>query len=308
MRVAVTGSSGLIGRELVAELGRRGHEVTRLVRRQAGGGEAAWDPSEGTIEAEKLEGHDGVVHLAGVGIGDRRWTDEHKRAVRNSRVHGTTLLARTLAALAHPPNVLVSGSAVGYYGYESGDAVMTEASPRGRGFLAEVVEAWEEAAAPAADAGIRIVNLRSGVVLTAKGGALKKQLLPFKLGVGGRLGTGKQWLSWITLQDEVAVIMHLLTTPDVHGPVNVTSPAPVTNGEFTAMLARALKRPAFMPVPNLALYALFGKQMTEEMLLGGQRVLPAVLEGSGFTFSHPRLDEALRAMLRPPGRDGHSVP
>ncbi len=307
MRVAVTGSHGLIGSELVAELGRRGHEVTRLVRRPAGPGEAAWDPAEGTIEAEKLEDHDGVVHLAGVGIGDHRWGDEHKRAVRTSRVDGTTLLARTLAALTRPPEVLVSGSAVGYYGYESGDEVMTEASPRGRGFLAEVVEAWEEAATPAADAGIRVVNLRSGVVLTGKGGALKKQLLPFRLGIAGRLGTGRQWFSWISLDDEVAAIIHLLSAPDVHGPVNSTSPNPVTNAEFTATLAGVLRRPAFMPVPNLALYALFGRQMTEEMVLGGQRVVPAALEASGFTFSHPRLEDALRAALHPSEGDGRSV-
>ena len=297
MRVAVTGSSGLIGTGLVGELRRRGHQVTRLVRREPGPNEAAWDPARGTIEAEKLEGHDAVVHLAGVGIGDHRWTDDHKRAVRESRVQGTALLARTLAGLSRRPGVLASGSAVGYYGYDRGDEVMTESRPRGRGFLADVVGAWEEAAAPAAEAGIRVVNVRSGVVLSAKGGALKKQLLPFKLGIGCRLGTGKQWLSWISLDDEVAAIIHLLTAADVQGPANVTSPHPVTNGEFTATLARVLRRPAFMPVPNLALHALFGRQMTEEMVLGGQRVLPTVLEASGYDFAHPRLDEALRATL-----------
>jgi uncharacterized protein (TIGR01777 family) len=296
VKVIVTGASGLIGRELVAELGRQGHEITRLVRRLAQSGEASWDPSDGTIEAEKLEGHDAVVHLAGVGIGDHRWTADHKQAVLDSRVKGTDLLARTLAGLAAPPKVLASGSAVGYYGYES-DQIMTEASPRGAGFLADVVSAWEGASAPAADAGIRVVMVRSGVVLTAKGGALKKQLLPFKLGAGGRLGTGKQWLSWISLDDEVAAITHLLTSDALRGPVNVTSPQPITNAEFTATLARVLKRPAIMPVPTPALHALFGAEMTKEMLLGGQRVLPAALEASGYLFAQPTLEGALRQTL-----------
>ncbi len=298
MRVAVTGSHGLIGSELVAELGRRGHEVTRLVRGEPGANEAAWDPSAGTIEADKLEDHEAVVHLAGVGIGDHRWTDDHKRAVRESRLRGTDLLSRTLAGLSSPPKVLASGSAVGFYGYQGGDEVKTEASPRGGGFLAELVEAWEQAAAPAADAGIRVVNVRSGVVLTAKGGALKKQLPPFKLGIAGRLGGGRQWLSWISLEDEVAAIIHVLGADNLRGPVNVTSPEPVTNAELTATLARILRRPAFMPVPKLALYALFGREMTEEMLLGGQRVVPTALEASGFTFTRPRLEDALRATLQ----------
>ncbi len=296
MRVAVTGASGLIGGELVAELGRQGHDVVRLVRRAAGAGEAAWDPVAGTVEAAKLEGLDGVVHLAGAGIGDHRWTDDHKRSVLDSRVKGTDLLARTLAGLSAPPEVLVAGSAVGYYGFESHEPV-TEADPRGRGFLADVVVAWEGAAAPAAEAGIRVVHARSGVVLTAKGGALKKQLPAFKTGIGGRLGDGRQWLSWISLDDEVAALIHLLATADVRGAVNVTSPEPVTNREFTATLGRVLKRPTFLPVPTPALHALFGAEMTEEMLLGGQRVLPEVLRASGFRFAHPLLEGALRHTL-----------
>lgn len=297
MRVLVTGSSGLIGRELVAELGRQGHQTSRLVRRPAAtAGEATWDPSAGTIEPAELEGHDAAVHLAGAGIGDHKWSEGHKRAVLDSRVQGTGLLARTLAGLDQPPTVLISGSAVGYYGYES-DQPMTEASPKGRGFLADVVAAWEEAAAPAAEAGIRTVRIRSGVVLTATGGALKKQLLPFELGAGGRLGGGEQWLSWISLDDEVAAIIHLLTAEAAQGPVNVTSPQPVTNKEFTATLGRVLKRPTFMPVPTPALHALFGKEMTKEMLLGGQKVLPAKLQESGYTFAHPSLEEALRHTL-----------
>lgn len=296
MRVAVTGVSGLIGRALVAELGRQGHEVTRLVRRQAGPGEASWDPAAGTIEAAKLEGHDGVVHLAGVGIGDHRWTAAHKRAVLDSRVQGTHLLACTLAKLAAPPGVLASGSAVGYYGYQS-DQMVTEDSPKGSGFLADVVAAWEQAAAPAAGAGIRVATVRSGVVLSAEGGALKKQLLPFKLGLGGRIGNGRQWLSWIAVDDEVAGLIHVLQAGGLRGPVNLTSPAPVTNAEFTATLARLLHRPALVPVPTVALHALFGREMTEEMLLGGQRVLPAAIQAAGFTFAHPQLDAALRHTL-----------
>jgi uncharacterized protein len=297
MKVLVTGSSGLIGGELVAELRRRGGQVTRLVRRPAtGAGEASWDPGAGTIEADKLEGHDGVVHLAGVGIGDHRWSDEHKRAVLDSRVQGTGLLAKALAGLEEPPKVLISGSAVGIYGYES-DQPVTEIDPPGKGFLADVVVAWEQAALPAQAAGIRVVFSRTGVVLTAKGGALKKQLLPFKLGIGGKLGSGKQWLSWISLEDEVAGIIHLLTTESVKGAVNVTSPQPVTNAEFTATLAKVLKRPAFMPVPTPALHALFGKEMTKEMLLGGQRVLPEALQASGFSFALPDLEAALRHTL-----------
>jgi uncharacterized protein (TIGR01777 family) len=303
MRVIVTGSHGLIGGELVTRLGQAGHHVTRLVRSRPGADEAAWDPAAGTIEADKLEGHDGAVHLAGVGIGDHRWTDEHKRAVLDSRVQGTGLLARTLAGLSSPPAVLVSGSAVGYYG-DRGDEELTEDSGRGTGFLADVVAAWEAAADPAAESGIRVVLARSGVVLTAKGGALKKQLLPFKLGMGGRLGTGRQWLSWISLDDEVSALVHALTTASLSGPANLTSPEPVTNAEFTATLARVLHRPAVLPVPTLALRTLFGRQMVDEMMLGGQRVLPAALDASGFAFAHPTLESALREALA----EGRAVP
>ena len=297
MKVLVTGSSGLIGQELVAELGRRGHQVTRLVRRPAAGaGEVTWNPQAGTLDPAAVEGHDAAVHLAGVGIGDHRWSDDHKKAVLDSRVLGTGLLARTLAQLDQPPSVLVSGSAVGYYGYDS-DQPVTEESPKGGGFLADTVAAWEAAAAPAEDAGIRTVRIRTGVIITGKGGALKKQLLPFKLGIGGRLGDGKQWLSWISLDDEVAAILHLLTADALHGPVNATAPNPVTNAEFTKAFGQVLHRPTFMPVPTPALYALFGKQMTQEMLLGGQRVLPAKLEAAGFSFAHPTLEQALRHAL-----------
>lgn len=298
MKVLVTGSHGLIGGALVEHLLSRSHEVTRVVRGgRAGDGEVAWDPAAGTIEADRLEGHDAAVHLAGVGIGDHRWTDEHKRAVLDSRVKGTELLARTLADLDSPPAVLASGSAVGFYGADRGDEELTETSSNGTGFLADVVARWEEAATPASDAGIRVARLRSGVVLSTRGGALKKQLPPFKAGLGGRLGSGRQWLSWISIDDEVRAITHILTTDAARGAVNVTSPQPVTNAEFTATLARVLKRPALIPTPTAALKLLFGKEMVEEMMLGGQRVLPAALEASGFTFSQPELEGALRDLL-----------
>ena len=296
MRVLVTGSHGLIGSELVANLRSAGHTVTPLVRSKPEPGQASWDPAAGTIDASALEGHDAAVHLAGVGIGDHRWTPEHKQAVLESRVKGTDLLARTLAALASPPRVLASGSAVGFYG-DRGDEELTESSGPGTGFLSDVVQRWEAATAPAADAGIRVVYLRTGVVLSAKGGALKKQLLPFKAGIGGRLGSGRQYLSWISGTDHPAASRHVLVTDSLQGPVNLCSPVPVTNAEFTRALGRALGRPTVMPVPTAALNLLFGKEMVEEMMLGGQRVLPAALEASGFEFGQPEVEPALRHEL-----------
>jgi len=296
LKVVVTGSHGLIGSELAMTLERAGDEVTRLVRSQPGPGDALWDLREATIDAPALEGHDAVVHLAGAGIGDHRWTDAYKREVSDSRVRATVLLCETLAKLDRPPRVLVSGSAVGLYG-DRGDEELTEASGPGTGFLADLVTEWEAATEAASDAGIRVVRLRSGVVLSRKGGALKKQLLPFKLGAGGKLGSGKQWLSWIALDDEIAAILHLIRRDTLRGPVNATAPNPVTNAEFTKALGAALKRPTIATVPRFALKAIFSGQMADEMLLAGQRVLPRALEASGFTFSLPRLNEALRAML-----------
>ena len=297
MRVAVTGSTGLIGTALVAALEGDGHQVTRLVRGQPSRpDEVGWAPAAGIIDAAGLEGHDAVVHLAGVGIGDHRWTPEHKAAVLESRVLGTTLLATTLAGLDRPPQVLASASAVGFYG-DTGTRAVTEADGPGSGFLADVVQQWEDATAPAAKAGIRVARFRSGVVLTDKGGALDKQLLPFKMGLGGRVGTGEQYLSWISLDDEVAAIRHLLTTASIEGPVNLTAPGPCTNAEFTKALGSVLGRPTVMPVPKLALHTLFGKEMVAEMLLVGQRVLPAVLQASGFAFVDEEIEPALRRIL-----------
>jgi len=300
MRVILTGSHGLIGSALARDLEADGHEVTRLVRSDtADRGEARWDPAAGTIDRGGLEGHDAAVHLAGVGIGDHRWSAEHKAAVLDSRVKGTTLLARTLAGLDQPPTVLASGSAVGFYG-DRGDEELTEDSPPGTGFLAEVVAAWEQAATPAADAGIRVAYLRSGVVLSADGGALAKQLLPFKAGLGGRLGSGRQWLSWTSIDDEVGAIRHVLDTDSLSGPVNLTAPEPVTNAEFTRTLGETLHRPTALPTPLLTLRLVFGKEMVAEMMLAGQKVLPAKLVASGYEFRHPTLAGALAALLGKP--------
>ncbi len=297
MRVAVTGSHGLIGTALVESLTADGHQVSSLVRGDPKGPhELRWSPAAGTIDAAGLEGHDAVVHLAGVGIGDHRWTDEHKAAVLDSRVQGTSLLATTLAGLDRPPTVLASASAVGYYG-DTGSRAVTEADGPGTGFLADVVQQWEAATEPAAKAGIRVARFRSGVVLTDRGGALDKQLLPFKMGLGGRVGTGEQYLSWISLDDEVAAIRHLLVTASIDGPVNLTAPEPVTNAEFTKALGAVLGRPTVMPVPKIALHTMFGKEMVAEMLLAGQRVLPAVLQASGFAFVDQEIEAALRRIL-----------
>ncbi len=301
MKVAITGSHGLIGSALLASLEADGHEVTRLVRGGASGAyEVAWDPAEGTIDGAALEGHDAVVHLAGVGIGDHRWTDQHKAAVLDSRLQGTRLLTTTLTELRQPPAVMASGSAVGYYG-DRGDEELTEASGPGSGFLADVVRQWEAAAAPAADAGIRVAYLRSGVVQASKGGALKKQLPAFKAGLGGRLGSGRQWLSWITIDDEVGAIRHVLDSPEIAGPVNLCAPAPVTNAEFTRTLGKVLHRPTALPTPLPAVRLMFGREMVSEMLLAGQRVLPEVLGSTGYVFAHPTLPSALAAVI---GGDG----
>ena len=294
MRVLLTGSHGLIGGALADALRRDGHEVTPVVRnRLPRAGEASWDPKEGTADAAAMEGHDAAVHLAGAGIGDHRWTPSYKEEVLGSRTRGTTLLATTLAGLDRPPAVLVSGSAVGFYG-DRGDDEVTEDSGPGAGFLAEVVRQWEASTAPAEEAGIRVVHARSGIVQSRSGGALGRLLLPFRLGVGGRWGSGRQWLSWVHLDDEVGAIRHALEHADLRGPMNVTSPNPVRVGDYARALGRAVRRPAVLPTPTAALYALLGRQMTREMMLAGQRVLPARLQASGYTFRHPDLDEALR--------------
>jgi len=298
--VAVTGASGLVGRALVAALEGDGARVRRLVRPGAPSGPAtvSWDPAGGAIDAAGLEGVEAVVHLAGVGIGDRRWTDAHKRAVLDSRVRGTGLLARTLAGLAQPPKVLVSASAIGIYG-DRGDEVLTEAGTTGEGFLADVCRAWEAATAPAEAAGIRVAHVRSGIVLSPQGGALRKQLPLFRIGLGGRFGRGRQWQSWISLDDEVGAIRHLLDHP-VAGPVNLTAPHPVRNAEFATTLGRVLRRPAVVPVPPFGPALLLGRELAHELLFTSQRVVPEVLAGSGYRFRHQELEPALRHLLGRP--------
>ena len=298
MDVAVTGSSGLIGSALRPALEAAGHRVLRLVRRGGGGPDTiAWDPQAGTIDAGGLEGVGGVVNLAGEGIGDKRWNDDQKARIKDSRVKGTTLLAETLAKLAQPPAVLVSGSAVDIY-RDRGDEGITEDTPADDpGFLGEVCRAWEAATAPAEAAGIRVAHLRTGIVLSPNGGALKKMLLPFKAGLGGRMGSGRQWMSWIAIDDEVGAIVHLLGEGAPSGPVNATAPHPVTNAEFTKVLGAVFHRPTLMPLPAAALKLAVGAQMAEELLLTGQRVLPARLEASGYTFKAPELPGALKQLL-----------
>jgi uncharacterized protein (TIGR01777 family) len=270
--------------------------VVRVVRRPArADDELQWDPSAGTIDASALEGIDAAVHLAGEGIGDHRWTDEQKRKIHDSRTQGTSVLASAMAALEHRPSVLLSGSAVGFYG-DGGDAELTESAPRASGFLADVVADWEAAALPAANAGIRTVYLRSGVVLSPDAGALKKVLRLFKAGLGGPIGSGKQWWPWIAIADEVGAIVHLLTA-DVEGPVNLVAPNPVRYRDFARALGRALRRPAFLPTPMLGPRLLLGRELADSLLGDSQRVVPARLLESGYTFHHPTIDEALGSML-----------
>jgi uncharacterized protein (TIGR01777 family) len=295
MRIVVTGSTGLIGSALVSKLTADGHEAIRLTRSPSPGpGAARWDPAGGTIDAGALAGADAVVHLAGRSIGALRWTAKVKREILGSRVDGTRLLAETMASLEGGPRVLVCASGINWYG-DRGDEVLTERSPGGQGFLAEVCQQWEAAAEPARAAGIRTVHVRTGVVQAREGGALAIQARLFRLGLGGRLGSGRQWWSWVTLDDLVGIYRHALTA-EVEGPLNATAPNPVTNAEFTAALARVLRRPALLPVPMLGPRLLLG-QMADELLAASARVYPAVAQASGYAFRHPDLEPALRHVL-----------
>jgi uncharacterized protein (TIGR01777 family) len=295
MKIVVSGASGLIGTQLVAKLSSSGHEVVRLVRRSPKAGEIQWNPKSGTLDAAALEGVDAVIHLSGAGIGDKRWTDGYRKEILDSRTATTALLATTMASLSRKPSVFLSGSAIGIYGARN-DEQLTEVSTHGTGFLAEVCEQWEAAAKPAVDAGIRTVYLRTGIVLSPKGGALKKLLPLFKLGVGGKFGSGKQWQSWISIDDEIGAIEHLLTA-NVSGAVNLTAPNPVTNAEFTKVLASVLKRPAIVPVPTFAPKILLGGELADALLFTGQRVIPAALNASGYMFKHTTLESAFRSLL-----------
>ena len=296
MKIVISGASGLIGTQLVEQLQQNGHDVVRLVRRAASTGEIMWDPKAGVLSASALEGADAVIHLSGAGIGDKRWTSSYKREILESRTITTSLIANTIANMSRKPSVFLCGSAIGIYG-PRGDEQLTEVSTNGTSFLADVCEQWEAAAKPASDAGVRTVLLRTGIVLTTKGGALKKQLPLFQLGLGGKFGNGKQWQSWISIDDEVGAIEHLLTT-NVSGAVNLTAPNPVTNAEFTSTLARVVKRPAFLPIPPFAPKAILGGELADALLFTGQRVIPAALNASGYQFVHPTLEVALRALLK----------
>lgn len=296
MRVGITGSTGLIGTALGTSLRGTGHEVVPIVRGDGRAGQIGWDPGAGRLAASDLARLDAVVHLAGAGIGDRRWSDEYKRAILDSRVRSTELLARTMAGLGSSgPRTLVSGSAIGFYG-DRGDEQLDEDSPGGVGFLADVCRAWEAATGPAEAAGVRVNHIRTGIVLSRDGGALKKMLPLFRLGAGGRFGNGRQWMSWISIDDEVAAIAHLLTS-DVSGPVNLTAPKPVRNAEFARVLGDVLYRPSFLPVPAFGPKLLLGGELAEALLFDGQRVLPAVLGRDGFEHRHADLATALRAVL-----------
>jgi uncharacterized protein (TIGR01777 family) len=298
--VLVTGAHGLIGTALIPRLRAGGHRVVRLVRSEPeGADDVRWDPVAGTIDAAGLEGVDAVVHLAGAGIGDKKWTPARKQLILDSRTQGTDLLARTLAGLTRPPEVLLSGSAVGYYG-DRGAEELTEASAPGDDFPARVCMAWEAATAPAEEAGIRVVHLRTGIVLAAHGGALGRMLLPFKLGLGGRIGSGDQYMSWISIDDHVGAIQHLLTDESVHGAANLSAPNPATNSEFTHALGDALHRPTVLPTPLLPLKAVYGGELVQHLLVNGQRVFPRVLQERGYEFAHEQLDDALRAVLAAP--------
>ena len=296
-KIAVTGASGLVGSALVKVLRERGFEVLRLVRRApSAADEVEWNPAGGTIDVDGLSGVRGAVHLAGDNVASGRWTEAKKASIRESRVRGTQLLSAALAQLTPRPEALVSASAIGYYG-NTGAHTVDEASPAGEGFLASVCQQWEAAADPAREAGIRVVHGRIGIVLDKDDGALAKMKLPFLLGVGGRIGDGSQYMSWITLRDVVAALVFALEHSELEGPVNLVAPNAVTNAEYTEAVGRVLKRPTLLPVPKFALRLGAGAEMADQMLIGGTRVLPAALEANGFEWKDREIEPALRSVL-----------
>lgn len=302
MKVAVTGATGLIGSALVPFLRSGGHEAVVLRRapagRDAADGDPSWDPDTGALSAGALDGVDAVVHLAGENIAGGRWTAARKARIRDSRVDGTRRLAQALAALPRPPRTLVAASAVGFYG-DRGDENLDESSAPGGGFLPEVCQAWEDAAAPAGEAGLRVVHLRIGIVLTPAGGALAQMLFPFRMGVGGVIGSGRQYMSWVALDDVLGGVLHALCTDGLTGPVNMVAPNPVSNAEFTKTLGRVLRRPTILPLPAFGARLAFG-EMADALLLASSRVHPARLRDGGFSFGYPNLEDALRHVLGRP--------
>jgi uncharacterized protein len=300
MKIAISGASGLIGSALADDLAATGHEVVKLVRSAPrSAGELRWDPmaEAGDLDPAALSDVDAVVHLSGAGVADKRWTQARKSELRSSRITSTRALVAAIAAADPSPGVLICGSAIGYYG-ETGDQITDESSPAGTGFLADLVRDWESAADGAARSGTRVVNIRSGVVLASAGGMLGRLLLPFKFGLGAKIGPGTQYLSWISLTDEVRAIEFLLTASDIEGPVNLTSPEPVTNAEFTKALADVLHRPALLRLPAGLLGAALGEVSSE--LLGSARIVPTRLQEAGFTFRTPDIGSALVAVVAPP--------
>jgi uncharacterized protein len=295
MKIVVAGASGLVGSALVPKLKAEGAEVTPLVRSAAKSGEIEWHPDRGSIDAPALEGFDAVINLAGDGIANGRWTEEKKRRIIDSRVNGTRLLSETMANLSRKPATFINASAIGFYG-SRGDELVDEDSGPGAGFLAGVCRQWESATAPAEHAGIRVVKLRFGVILTKEGGIMGSMLRPFKLGLGGKVGSGKQVISWVAMDDVVAAIDFILQSESLRGPTNVVAPQPVTNEEFTRTLGRVLSRPTFMAMPAFAARLAFG-EMADEMMLSSTRVLGKVLNDAGFKFHYPELEGAVRAML-----------
>ena len=295
MKIVVAGASGLVGSALVKELSAEGVEVTRLVRKTPGSGEIEWRPDRGTIDASAMDGCDAVINLAGDGIANGRWTEEKKRRIVDSRVNGTRLLSETMAKLSRKPATFINASAIGFYGSQ-GDELVDEDSGPGEGFLARVCREWESATAPAEQAGIRVVKLRLGVILTKDGGIMGSMLQPFKLGLGGKVGAGNQVISWVAMDDVVAAISFILSHQTLRGPINVVAPRPVTNAEFTKTLGRVLSRPTFMTMPAFAARLVFG-EMADEMMLSSTRVAGKVLDDAGFRFQYPELEGAVRAML-----------
>jgi uncharacterized protein (TIGR01777 family) len=293
MKILFSGSHGLVGTALIKSLeADGGHQIFRLVRHYPESpSQIEWSPDRYSIALARIEGFDAVVHLAGESIAEGRWTDQKKKRIRESRVKGTRLLGDAVANLTEPPRVMISASAIGYYG-NRGDELLTETSMPGDGFLSDVCVEWEKATALAIEKGIRVVNTRFGIILDANGGALAKMLPPFRMGIGGRIGSGKQWMSWIALDDVVSGLKFALTNEALHGPVNFVAPNPVTNSEFTKTLGKALSRPTLFPIPAFGVRLAFG-EMGEALLLSGQRVAPTGLEASGYQFQYSNLDKAL---------------
>jgi len=295
MKILIAGASGLVGSALVSKLKAEGAEVTRLVRAAAKSGEVEWHPESGSIDPPALEGFDAVINLSGDGIANGRWTAEKKRRILDSRVNGTRLLSETMANLARKPKAFINASAVGFYGSRGNELLDEESSP-GEGFLANVCRQWEFATAPAEQSGIRVVRLRLGVILTPDGGIMGSMLRPFKIGLGGKVGSGEQVISWVAMDDVVAAIGFILQNESLRGPINLVAPQPVTNEEFTKILGRVLSRPTFMAMPAFAARLAFG-EMADEMMLSSTRVAPKVLNDAGFKFQYPELEGAVRAML-----------